>query len=83
MKFVEKYEFDWKSDRLNILYEPAWAEMLPFLHEDTIQASRQRLMPLDGFFITMSGKPLKNVISNKHFKGLLRRDLLVLLKKAL
>ena len=80
LEFIEKYELDWKTDRLNILYETTWGEMRPFLQEDTIEASLQRQMAWD-FYLIRSGKPLKDAINSQHFKSLVKRDLLALLQQ--
>ena len=81
LRFVETYELEWKGNRLNILYEPTWVKMRPFLSKDTIEASNQRLSHVDLFVASLmsSKKPNpRDLISSNHLKKLLQRDVVAL-----
>ena len=80
MEFVKKYELDWKGSRLNIVYEPTWVHMRPFLQEDTVAASNQRLTFNDLLASAVTRKGPKHAIHSGHLKTLLRRDLLALMQ---
>ena len=83
IRFVETYNLDWKSNRLNIIYEPIWFDMRPYLFEDTIAASEQRWDYMKGLFsaLFLQKKP-HDLIHVDHLKSLIKRDLAASLHKA-
>ena len=82
LQFVEEYDLNWHAGHLNIIYEPEWVSMRPFLSDDTIEASNQRLLIGDilNSALFMQGDR-RSIIKDNHLKSLLRRDLTALLLK--
>ena len=84
LSFVKEYDFDWgeSGGGLNIIYEPVWVEMRPFLSEDTVRAANQ--IPGKGDLVDLIRfyQNPKRFIHTDHLKRLMHRDFTALLLKS-
>ena len=76
LSFVEEYEFAWSLNTggMNIVYEPEWVQMLPFLSEDTIKEATRRIPRVGKILYALTYNP-ESPPRHAHLKGLLIRDL--------